>query len=162
MEVRASFFDRLSPSKRALGIIGLLDQVRAYLSKEDVQMVRDAFNFGAEAHEGQSRSSGEAYISHPVAVASILAEMNFDVQTLVAAILHDTIEDTPVEQEHIEEKFGEEVALLVEGVTKLDKLKFRTREEAQAESFRKLMLAMTDDIRVILIKLADRALHAKH
>ena len=156
MELSASFLDRLSPSKRALGIIGLLDKVRAYLSKDDVQMIRDAFNFGAQAHEGQTRSSGEAYISHPVAVASVLADMNFDVETLVAAILHDTIEDTPVEHQEIRDKFGDAIANLVEGVTKLDKLKFRTREEAQAESFRKLMLAMTDDIRVILIKLADR------
>jgi len=156
MELSASFLDRLSPSKRALGIIGLLDKVRAYLGKEDVNLVRDAFNFGAHAHEGQMRSSGEAYISHPVAVASVLADMNFDVETIIAAILHDTIEDTDVEQAQIQEKFGLAVATLVEGVTKLDKLKFRTREEAQAESFRKLMLAMTDDIRVILIKLADR------
>lgn len=156
MELSASIFDRFSPTKRALGIIELIDKVAAYLKKDDVQMVRDAFNFGAHAHEGQTRSSGEAYISHPVAVASILADMNFDVETLVAAILHDTIEDTPVEFQQIRDKFGEDVANLVEGVTKLDKLKFRTREEAQAESFRKLMLAMTDDIRVILIKLADR------
>jgi guanosine-3',5'-bis(diphosphate) 3'-pyrophosphohydrolase len=115
-----------------------------------------AWRVGADAHAGQMRKSGEPYITHPVAAATILAEQGVDVETLVAAILHDTIEDTPLTREDIAEPFGTTVAELVEGVTKLDKLQFRDRQEAAAESFRKMMLAMALDLRVILIKLADR------
>ncbi|MEG0218212.1 MAG: HD domain-containing protein, partial [Raoultibacter sp.] len=100
--------------------------------------------------------SGEPYITHPVAVARILAELGLDVETLIAAILHDTIEDTPLTGEELAAEFGQAVADLVEGVTKLDKLKFRDRQEAAAESFRKMLLAMSRDLRVIMIKLADR------
>lgn len=114
-------------------------------------------SFGSkEAHEGQTRSSGEPYIIHPVAVARILAEMHLDNETLMAALLHDVIEDTEVTKEELAAQFGETVAELVDGVSKLDKLKFRDRKEAQAENFRKMILAMVQDIRVILIKLADR------
>jgi guanosine-3',5'-bis(diphosphate) 3'-pyrophosphohydrolase len=109
-----------------------------------------------DAHEGQTRSSGEPYIIHPVAVARILAEMRLDIETLQAALLHDVIEDTEVTKEELEEQFGNTVAELVDGVSKLDKLKFRDRKEAQAENFRKMVLAMVQDIRVILIKLSDR------
>jgi guanosine-3',5'-bis(diphosphate) 3'-pyrophosphohydrolase len=109
-----------------------------------------------DAHEGQTRSSGEPYIIHPVAVARILAEMRLDIETLQAALLHDVIEDTEVTKEELEAQFGTTVAELVDGVSKLDKLKFRDRKEAQAENFRKMVLAMVQDIRVILIKLADR------
>ena len=115
-----------------------------------------AYEFGAEAHEGQTRKTGEAYITHPVAVAQSLAEMHLDSEAIMAAILHDTVEDTEATITDIEENFGGEVALLVDGVSKLDQIQFRSRAEAQAESFRKMMLAMIEDIRVILVKLADR------
>lgn len=127
-----------------------------YLNKEDVAFVYRAYLFGAEAHEGQTRKSGEPYIYHPIAVARILAEMRMDSQTLAAAILHDVIEDTPTAKEQIAQEFGQSVAEIVDGVTKLDHLNFHTRAEAKAESFRKLLLSMVNDIRVILIKLADR------
>ena len=119
-------------------------------------LLRRAWEVGAAAHAGQTRKSGEPYITHPVAVAQVLAELGLDVETLIAAILHDTIEDTPLTQREIAAEFGESVAELVDGVTKLDKLHFRDRQEAAAESFRKMLLAMSRDLRVILIKLADR------
>ncbi len=134
----------------------LRDLLNTYLEPEQVATVLRAYEVGAEAHKGQKRRSGEAYIFHPIAVAQILAGMRMDHQTITAAILHDTVEDTPLEQEDLEREFGEEVARLVDGVTKLDKMKFRTRREADAESFRKLLLAMSRDLRVIFIKLADR------
>ena len=127
-----------------------------YLSKEQVLKVRRAYQVGAAAHAGQTRRSGEAYITHPVAVAGILAELRMDTETLCAAILHDALEDTDLPRSAISEEFGEPVAELVDGVTKLDKIQFRDRQEADAESFRKMMLAMSRDLRVILIKLADR------
>ncbi len=122
---------------------------------ERVQLVR-AWRVGAAAHAGQTRKSGEPYITHPVAVAEVLAAQAMDFKTLAAAILHDTVEDTPLTVEAIARDFGATVADLVDGVTKLDKLKFRDRKEAEAESFRKMLLAMSRDLRVILIKLADR------
>lgn len=128
----------------------------AYLPDEQVGKIRRAYQIGAQAHDGQTRKSGEAYITHPVAVACILAELRLDVETLCAAILHDTLEDTGLPRARIVAEFGEPVAALVDGVTKLDKLQFRDRQEAAAESFRKMMLAMARDLRVILIKLADR------
>jgi guanosine-3',5'-bis(diphosphate) 3'-pyrophosphohydrolase len=127
-----------------------------YLPPEQVKQVRRAYELGARAHEGQTRKSGEAYITHPVAVAGILAELRLDAETLCAAILHDALEDTPLPRADIEKQFSPAVAELVDGVTKLDKLQFRDRQEAAAESFRKMMLAMARDLRVILIKLADR------
>ncbi len=123
---------------------------------EQIEQVLSAYEFGAVAHEGQTRMSGEPYISHPVAVAGTLAGMHFDAQTIVAAILHDVIEDTEITIAEIEAQFGAEVANLVDGVSKLDQMQFNSRAEAQAESFRKMMLAMIEDIRVILVKLADR------
>ncbi|MBT8141128.1 MAG: bifunctional (p)ppGpp synthetase/guanosine-3',5'-bis(diphosphate) 3'-pyrophosphohydrolase [Gammaproteobacteria bacterium] len=156
MEAGTSILDRLHPGKRAIGIVQLLDKVKAYLNPDEIKQIQKAFTFGFKAHDGQKRKSGVPYISHPVAVASILADMEFDHQTLIAAILHDTIEDTEVAREDVALEFGESVAALVDGVSKLDQLEFRSREEAQAESFRKLMLAMSNDVRVILIKLADR------
>ena len=134
----------------------LRDLLNTYLEPEQVALVLRAYEAGAAAHEGQTRRSGEPYILHPVAVSRILAGMRMDHQTVAAAILHDTIEDTPVEHEDLARDFGADVAKLVEGVTKLDKMKFRTRLEADAESFRKLLLAMSRDLRVIFIKLADR------
>lgn len=137
-------------------INGLLDKARLYLSEEAVEKIRIAFEFGDLAHEGQTRKAGGAYIWHPVAVAEILAEMKLDQESLIAAILHDVVEDTPYTKTDIATRFGDNVAEIVDGVTKLGKLKFQTPQEAQAENFRKMMLAMARDIRVILIKLADR------
>ncbi len=137
-------------------VLDLRDLLNTYLEPEKVAIVLRAFETGANAHLGQTRKTGEPYILHPVAVARILANMRMDYSSVAAAILHDTIEDTPLTREEIESHFGIEVAELVDGVTKLDKMKFRTRHEADAESFRKLMLAMSRDLRVIFIKLADR------
>ena len=137
-------------------INGLLHKAGLYLSKESVEKIRVAFEFGDLAHEGQTRKAGGAYIWHPVAVAEILAEMKLDQESLIAAILHDVVEDTSYTKTDIAERFGENVAELVDGVTKLGKLKLQTPQEAQAENFRKMILAMARDIRVILIKLADR------
>jgi len=134
----------------------VLERVALYLPEEQRVQLRRAWSVGAAAHAGQMRKSGEPYITHPVAVAVVLAEQKVDIETLVAAILHDTIEDTPLTRETLASAFGETVAELVEGVTKLDKLNFGSRQEADAESFRKMMLAMARDLRVILIKLADR------
>jgi len=133
-----------------------LERAASYLPREQLPLLREAWRVGARAHAGQTRKSGEPYITHPVAVATVLAELGLDVETLIAAILHDTIEDTPLTRADIAGQFGEDVAELVDGVTKLDKLKFRDRKEAQAESFRKMLLAMSRDLRVIMIKLADR------
>jgi guanosine-3',5'-bis(diphosphate) 3'-pyrophosphohydrolase len=127
-----------------------------YLEPDQIAEVYRAYLFGAEAHDGQSRASGEPYIYHPVAVAHILAEMRMDTKSLVAALLHDVIEDTPTAKEQLIRLFGEEVAELVDGVSKLTHIEFESRIEAQAENFRKMILAMTRDIRVILVKLADR------
>ena len=134
----------------------LRDLLNTYLEPGQVARVLHAYEIGAEAHKGQKRRSGEDYIFHPVAVAQILASMRMDHQTITAAILHDTVEDTDLEYADLVREFDEEVARLVDGVTKLDKMKFRTRREADAESFRKLLLAMSRDLRVIFIKLADR------
>jgi len=133
-----------------------LEQAAHYLNDTQKAMLRRAWAVGAAAHAGQNRKSGEPYITHPVAVAQVLAEQGLDVETLVAAILHDTLEDTPLTRADIAAQFGETVAELVDGVTKLDKVQFANRQEAQAESFRKMLLAMARDLRVILIKLADR------
>jgi GTP pyrophosphokinase/guanosine-3',5'-bis(diphosphate) 3'-pyrophosphohydrolase len=127
-----------------------------YLSKVQVDLLKQAYIVARDAHDGQMRSSGDPYITHPVAVALNLAKMNMDHETLMAALLHDVIEDTPVTKDELAELFGHTVAELVEGVSKLDKLKFDNKEEMQAENFRKMVLAMVQDIRVILIKLADR------
>ncbi|MBU3023707.1 bifunctional GTP diphosphokinase/guanosine-3',5'-bis pyrophosphate 3'-pyrophosphohydrolase [Aestuariibacter sp. A3R04] len=135
---------------------GLKQKISEYLSPERVQLVQDSFVLAHEAHDGQMRSSGDPYITHPVAVAGILADMHMDHETLMAALLHDVIEDTHYSQEDLAEAFGDTVAELVEGVSKLDKIAFSSKQEAQAENFRKMMMAMVQDIRVILIKLADR------
>ncbi len=134
----------------------LKELATSYLPTEQVEQLKVAYVVARDAHQGQTRSSGEPYITHPVAVARILGEMHLDHETLMAALLHDVIEDTPVTKTMLEQQFGTAVADLVEGVSKLDKLKFRNRKEAQTENFRKMVLAMTQDIRVILIKLADR------
>ncbi|MDH3354888.1 MAG: RelA/SpoT family protein [Chromatiales bacterium] len=137
-------------------ISDLCSLLETYLDEDQVAEVYRAYLFGAEAHEGQRRLSGEPYIYHPIAVARILAEMRLDHQSISAAILHDVIEDTPTAREQLAEKFGDEVAYLVDGVSKLTNIQEVSKAEAQAESFRKMILAMVKDIRVILIKLADR------
>jgi guanosine-3',5'-bis(diphosphate) 3'-pyrophosphohydrolase len=153
----ASSIRNLWPSgRRSIGVTQLLNKLETYLPPEQVDQVREAYEFGAQAHEGQKRLSGEPYIAHPVAVADLLADLHLDAQTIVAAILHDVIEDTPTAKAEIAEKFGTQVADLVDGVSKLDQIQFRSRAEAQAESFRKMLLAMVRDIRVIMVKLADR------
>jgi RelA/SpoT family (p)ppGpp synthetase len=141
---------------RSAGIDELTKKLSGYLSVADVARVRAAFDFGAVAHEGQRRVSGEPYITHPVAVADILADLHMDANTIIAAILHDVLEDTKVEGGEVVARFGPEVAQLVEGVSKLTQMKFQSKAEAQAENFRKMMLAMVQDIRVIMVKLADR------
>jgi GTP diphosphokinase / guanosine-3',5'-bis(diphosphate) 3'-diphosphatase len=128
-----------------------------YLPSEDVENIRRAYRFADEAHLGQMRGNGEPYITHPISVASLCAEWKLDAQALMAALMHDTLEDCGITKPEIIEKFGSAVAELVDGLTKLDKLEFNTREENQAESFRKMLLAMARDVRVILIKLADRS-----
>ena len=137
--------------------LGNLRQVaRTYLDPAEVEKIRQAFQFGAEAHEGQRRASGEPYIHHPAQVARILAEMRLDHETIIAALLHDVIEDTPTAKPQIATRFGHAVAELVDGVSKLTHLTFESRAEAQAENFRKMLMAMARDLRVMLIKLADR------
>ena len=135
---------------------GLKKKISEYLPAADVELVQKAYVVAREAHEGQTRSSGEPYITHPVEVSQILASMHLDHETLMAALMHDVIEDTNFSQQDLAEIFGDTVAELVEGVSKLDKLSFKDKKEFQAENYRKMIMAMTQDIRVILIKLADR------
>ncbi len=137
-------------------ISDLCTMLESYLDKEQVAEIYQAYLFGAEAHQGQTRISGEPYIYHPIAVARILAELHFDHTSIIAAILHDVIEDTPIAKKQVANLFGQEVANLVDGVTKLDHLQFESKDIAKAESFRKMILAMVKDLRIILIKLADR------
>ena len=134
----------------------LMKKVRANRPNEDLEIIRKAYDFSLLHHQGQSRASGEPYLMHPLEVAILLAEMKLDTTAIAAGLLHDSVEDTSVTIEQIKEKFGEQVAHIVEGVTKISKIDFASREEAQAENVRKMMLAMVDDIRVVLIKLADR------
>jgi GTP pyrophosphokinase len=134
----------------------LIAEVASYLKPQDVEHVRAAIEYSRIAHEGQTRQSGEAYVTHPIAVARILTPLHLDVQAIVAALLHDVIEDTTITFADVADQFGRPVAELVEGLSKLDKIQFETREDAQAENFRKMLLAMARDVRVILIKLADR------
>jgi len=134
----------------------LFSEVAQYLRPEDVAQLKAAYSFGQGAHLGQFRKSGEPYISHPLAVARILSGLHLDAPTLTAALLHDVVEDTHISKEEISERFGGPVAELVDGVSKLEKIQFQTQEDAQAENFRKMLLAMARDVRVILIKLADR------
>ncbi len=134
----------------------LLEKMKSYDPRAQMDLVGRAYDYAQEKHEGQMRSSGDPYFSHPVAVAEILAGMHLDSATIATALLHDTVEDTSASIEDIQKKFGDEVARLVEGVTKLSKIKLKTAEMQQAENFRKLVLAMSEDIRILMIKLADR------
>src|ERR1700733_10824025 len=123
---------------------------------EDVTLIRKAWEFCVQHHEGQMRASGEPYVIHPLEVAEVLAEMKLDATAIAAGLLHDSVEDTPATNEEIEQSFGDQVAHIVEGVTKIDKIKFPNREDRQVENVRKMLLAMASDVRVVLIKLADR------
>src|SRR5918993_1872724 len=134
----------------------LFKEWSGYLKPEDITQLQSAYTFSKAAHEGHYRKSGEPYISHPLAVADILAQWHMDPQALTAALLHDVTEDTAVTKSEISRNFGKPVAELVDGVSKLDRIEFETHEKAQAENFRKMLLAMARDVRVILIKLADR------
>ena len=134
----------------------LIKKVSSYLTPEQIEKIEQAYSFGARAHDGQHRVSGEPYIYHPLEVAQILADMHMDHQTLIAALLHDVIEDTPTVKQELSRQFGKNVAELVDGVSKLTQINFDSFEEAQAQNFRKMLMAMSNDIRVILVKLADR------
>ncbi len=137
-------------------IDNLISKVLSYYPDADIEILKRAYQFSSEAHFSQKRVEGSPYIEHPVAVASILADMKMDIATIAAGLLHDTIEDTNTTVTDIKDLFGEEVAFLVEALTKLSRIEFKTKEEAQAENFRKMLLAMSEDVRVILIKFADR------
>src|SRR5512145_2326229 len=152
---RAAFAPPPEKSAPAASFAALTGKL-GYLGKAEHRQVLDAFRFADEAHLGQFRASGEPYITHPIAVAGLCADWKLDVQAIMAALLHDTIEDRGVTKPVLIERFGAPTAELVDGLTKLDKLSFSTREESQAESFRKMLLAMARDVRVILVKLADR------
>ncbi len=156
MSYASSILGLLPGGRRAPGIGQLVSKIETYLPPDQVERVREAYEYAETAHAGQKRHSGEAYITHPIAVADILADLHMDGATLTAAILHDVVEDTPSSSAEVEQRFGKEVAELVDGVTKLDQVQFKSRKEAQAESFRKMILAMVRDIRVIMVKLADR------
>src|SRR5213593_4784941 len=134
----------------------LIAEVEAYNPDVDRDLLRHAFDVSERAHAGQTRRSGEEFIHHPLGVARVCAELHLDEQTIAAALLHDVIEDTGSELEEIRTEFGEEIAQLVEGVTKLTRISFQSREQAEAENYRKMIVAMAQDVRVILIKLADR------
>jgi GTP diphosphokinase / guanosine-3',5'-bis(diphosphate) 3'-diphosphatase len=146
------------PPERSIGdrFEALLRQVRANRPHDDASLIRKAWDFCVKHHAGQVRASGEPYIVHPLEVAEVLAEMKLDAAAIAAGLLHDSVEDTPATSEEIEAEFGDQVAHIVEGVTKIDKIQFANREDRQAENVRKMLLAMVSDVRVVLIKLADR------
>lgn len=152
----------VTPRPRALDrasggrLTDLVDEIRSYHPEADTALIHRAFCFAAERHEGQYRKSGEPYVSHPMSVARVIAEMRLDTASVCAALLHDVVEDTDATDADIRERFGEDVAFLVDGVTKLGRFNFTSKEDQQAESFRKMLLAMARDIRVVLVKLADR------
>jgi len=150
-------FRQKSPRERCVSYFDELhEELKLYLEAEEIEKCHQAFLVAEQGHLGQMRRSGEPYISHPVAAALILAEMRLDYQTIMATLLHDVVEDTKTSKEELINQFGEDVATLVDGVTKLTKIKFESRAEAQAENFRKMVMAMVKDIRVIIVKLADR------
>ena len=137
-------------------IDGLCSRLTRYLEDDEIRQVRRAYLYSEQAHDGQKRRSGDPYIIHPLQVAEILADMRMDHQSLMAAMLHDVIEDTGIVKDALQSQFGDAVADLVDGVSKLTHISFETRAEAQAENFQKMTLAMARDIRVIIVKLADR------
>jgi len=155
---RRGVLARLRPvgSEPESGVESLLHGVKASNPKADLKLIERAYHYAAESHHDQFRASGERFIEHPLEVARILADLNMDTTTIVAALLHDVVEDTPLSIEEIEKEFGEETAHIIDGVTKLDKVTFQSKEAHQAETIRKMIIAMARDIRVLLIKLADR------
>src|SRR5437762_982214 len=157
-ERRGGLLARLRPGDPGPldGFEGLQRKIKAESPKADLKEIQRAFAFAEESHRGQKRISGEDFIEHPIGVATVLADLGMDTTTLVAALLHDVVEDTDLTLEQIEGRFGPQVTRIVDGLTKLDKITFRSREAEQAENVRKMMVAMARDIRVLLIKLADR------
>ena len=149
-------FASVADERKVVSLATLMQKAGDYLAEDDLRRIREAYRFSDQAHLGQFRSSGEPYISHPIAVAEILAGWRLDADSLMAALLHDVIEDTTVAKQILAERFGNAVADIVDGVSKLDRVEFASKEHQQAESFRKMLLAMARDVRVILIKLADR------
>ncbi|GIQ70125.1 GTP pyrophosphokinase [Xylanibacillus composti] len=139
-----------------MGIEHLIEKASAYMKPQDLERIRAAYEFAEQAHHGQVRKSGEPYILHPLAVAEVIVNMQMDVTSIIAALLHDVVEDTTVSLDTVRREFGETCAMLVDGLTKLEKIKFKSKEEQQNENYRKMFVAMAQDIRVILIKLADR------
>ncbi|MEY8747181.1 bifunctional (p)ppGpp synthetase/guanosine-3',5'-bis(diphosphate) 3'-pyrophosphohydrolase [Bacillales bacterium AN1005] len=139
-----------------MGIEQLLEKAGAYIKEPDLVRIREAYEFADQAHHGQTRKSGEPYILHPLAVADIVVNMQMDTISIIAALLHDVVEDTTVSLEEIRNHFGNTCAMLVDGLTKLERIQFRSKEEQQNENYRKMFIAMAQDIRVIVIKLADR------
>lgn len=139
-----------------MGIEQLIEKASVYMKEQDLKLIREAYDFADQAHKGQIRKSGEPYILHPLTVADIVLDMHMDATSIVTALLHDVVEDTTVDLETVRQKFGETCAMLVDGLTKLEKIRFQSREEQQNENYRKMFVAMAQDIRVILIKLADR------
>ncbi|MGD8324033.1 MAG: HD domain-containing protein, partial [Gammaproteobacteria bacterium] len=151
---------RRTTSSRAAksdGFTELVTQLESYLPKGELLGIVEAYLLAAESHKDQIRKSGEPYITHPVAAAKILADLRLEASTIKAALLHDVVEDTATTLEDVRRKFGDDVALLVDGVSKLDRIRFDSALDAQAANFRKMLLAMAKDLRVILVKLADRA-----
>ena len=134
-----------------MSIEQLLEKASAYMKESDLKRIREAYDFAERAHSGQLRKSGEPYILHPLAVADILIGMNMDTTSIIAALLHDVVEDTTVSLDVVEQQFGHTCAMLVDGLTKLERIKFKTKEEQQNENYRKMFVAMAQDIRVILI-----------
>lgn len=134
----------------------ILDEVSAYVPDSERRLIEKAYVYSAQVHQGQTRLSGEPYLNHPLEVAHIVAQMHLDVTAVAAALLHDAIEDSLTRREDIQAEFGDEVAQVVDGLTKISKMDFRSLEEQQAENFRKMILAMSKDLRVLLIKLVDR------
>ena len=139
-----------------LRISDIIDKAQAYLPQEDLEMIEKAYIYSASVHQGQVRLSGEPYLTHPMEVAGILTNMKMDAATIISGLLHDTIEDTLTTAEHLEKEFGKDVAFLVSGLTKLSRISFGSQEERQSENFRKMILAMSADIRILLVRLADR------
>src|SRR5665647_2504652 len=133
----------------------LLEKASGFIKEHDLKRIREAYEFAEQAHSGQVRKSGEPYILHPLAVADILVNMQMDATSIIAALLHDVVEDTTVSLESVLQHFGKTCAMLVDALTKLEKIQFKSKEEQQNENYRKMFVAMAQDIRVILIKLAD-------
>lgn len=154
--VKPDLKDAVLSAQEMADIATLCEKVRGYFSGADISLIERAYLFSKKAHEGQFRRSGEPYIYHPIGVAEILADLRLDISTIITGLLHDTVEDTEVTLSDIEENFGLSVAHLVDGVTKISQINFRNKHEKQSENFRKMIIAMGKDIRVILVKLADR------